>query len=147
MRTFIINQNFTIMKNSIKILTIIALFFLSNSIYSQISSTCDFQSGDFTAELYTLSGTKISKTQVQPNTEYDIRINYTGNYVYPTNSAYCVVVNVGFARKCIDAGNGNATIRIKTDPTLDWGFHGAIGPTNPQGNSASSCMSAWNPIQ
>ncbi|MBK6266030.1 hypothetical protein JKA74_13385 [Marivirga sp. S37H4] len=135
------------MKKSIKTLMIIALILASNSLYSQINSTCNSQSGDFTAQLYTLSGTKISTSQVQPNTEYDIRINYTGSWTYPTNAAYCVVVNVGFARKCIDAGNGNATIRIKTDPSLSYGFHGAIGPTNPDGNSASSCLSAWNPIE
>ncbi|MBL0764993.1 hypothetical protein [Marivirga atlantica] len=61
--------------------------------------------------------------------------------------AYSVVANVGFARKCIDAGNGNAVMRIKTDPSLPYGFHESIGPTNPEGNSASSCFSTWNPIE
>ncbi|PTB91030.1 hypothetical protein C9994_16260, partial [Marivirga lumbricoides] len=81
-----------------------------------------------------------SPSNAQPNTQYDIRIIYSGTYASPLNAAYCIVFSNGFtSQACRDAGAGNATIRITTSSALPpFRVIGAVGPTDNSGSSSSA---------
>lgn len=126
-----------------KIIILIFLFSSFGILYNakgQCPSPCSNQSSSYSALLFTVGGVKISPANVQPNTQYDIRIVYSGTYVSPLNAAYCIVFSSGFnSQQCRDAGSGNATIRITTSSSLPpFGIVGAVGPTDNSGSSSSA---------
>jgi len=114
-----------------------------------MQSTCP-QTSTYSVQLRTLSGQLISRSNVLPNTQYDVVITYTGSFVCCANPAYCFISQVGFtSSNCLDASSGSRTFRITTNPVLPpFGIQGTIAPTDCSGSSSSvnNCFSCWREI-
>lgn len=91
-------------------------------------SSC-FLTNDFTARLYTTSGARILPANVQPNTNYSIRVRVNGSYVCCENPSYCITSPFGFSITSgnpKDAINGDVDFTIRTNAALVPGI-GIIG--------------------
>ncbi len=103
-----------------------------------LQSNC-FLSNNFTAFLFTTQGTRILPSQVQPNTQYIVRVRLTiPSTPCCQNPAYCFNQSFGFSGNPTDAIGGNADMWIRTDSNLIPGF-GIIGVVQAIGCGGPFC--------
>lgn len=135
------------MKN-LKIFSAIITLIIVSAAFAEVNAQCP-QSASFTVKLRTLGGVFISAAQAQPNTQYDVVIQFVGTRPPSTNVAYCAQVALGYSGPVAkDASNGNATFRITTDAVLPpFGILGVYGPTNCSGSCSSVLPNIVQQIQ
>ena len=109
------------------------------------------QTNQYQVRLRTLGGQFILPANVQPSTQYDVVITYTGAWVCCANPAYCFITKIGFtSADCLNSASGDVSFRITTNATLPpFGIIGVVGPTDCSGSlsSAQSCAMCWREIQ
>lgn len=98
-----------------------------------------FLSNNFTATLFTTGGARIFPSQVQPNTQYIVRVRLTiPSTPCCQNPAYCFNTAIGFSGFSNDAPGGNTDLRITTDSSLIPGI-GIIGVVQAIGCGQPLC--------
>ncbi len=112
------------------------------NIGESLQSGCFF-TNRFSAELFTVFGSRILASNVQTDTEYIVRVRLDRrNVPCCYNVAYCVTGEFGFrviSKNPADSDSGNHDFRIRTGSALIPG-QGIIGIVRPIGcNGAADC--------